>query len=58
VETRDEVVTSGLGLVTPRTLGRRSVIARLRRPMLQREVQRSLDALEVLLTPRPADEPG
>jgi uncharacterized protein YndB with AHSA1/START domain len=38
----------------PRTLGRRSVIARLRRPMLQREVRCSLDALEVLLASDPS----
>jgi hypothetical protein len=34
----------------PRTLGRRAVLARARRPMLQREVRRSLEALEPLLT--------
>jgi uncharacterized protein YndB with AHSA1/START domain len=37
--------------MTPRTLGRRTVIGRLRRRMLQREVRRSLDALEEVLSP-------
>lgn len=36
--------------VHPRTLGRRAVLARLRRRMLQREVRRSLDTLDTLLT--------
>jgi uncharacterized protein YndB with AHSA1/START domain len=39
----------------PRTLGRRSVLARLRRPMLQREVRRSLDALEAALAVVPGE---
>jgi hypothetical protein len=42
----------------PRTMGRRSVIARLRRPMLQREVRRSLAALDRQLGARGAPPPG
>jgi hypothetical protein len=37
--------------VYPRTFGRRSVLARLRRPQLQGEVQDSLDALAKTLQP-------
>lgn len=45
--------------VRPRTLGRRSVLARLRRRMLQREVARSLDRLATLVTDAgPADRPA
>ncbi len=33
----------------PRTIGRRSVVARLRRPMLQREVRASLHALDTTI---------